>query len=58
MALITGELPAVFLQAEDKQMLEGIILCGPQRLADKMKEVVQFKDHTHRLTVGTFYLRK
>jgi ankyrin repeat protein/GTPase SAR1 family protein len=42
-------IPNVFLSEEDKEKLKDVILCGPQRLADKMKEVIQLSKHIDKL---------
>jgi hypothetical protein len=42
-------IPNVFLSEEDKEKLKDVILCGPQHLADKMKEVIQLSKHIDKL---------
>lgn len=45
MFLPTGELPRVFLSDEEIEELKEVVLCGPQKLPNMMKEVVLFKKY-------------
>ena len=48
-----AELPQVFLSEEERETLKEVILCGPQLLADIMKELLMFKEkHVDKLDIG------
>ena len=49
---LQGTIPRILLPKEDKEKLKDVILCGPQRLADNMKEVFLLKNHLKRLHAG------
>jgi hypothetical protein len=38
-------IPSIFLSEEEREKLKDVILCGPQHLADKMKELIQPHKH-------------
>jgi hypothetical protein len=52
--LTIGVIPSIFLSEEEREKLKDVILCGPQHLADKMKELIQPHKHIDDLDAGKF----
>ena len=49
---LIGSLPHIFLAGcdEEADLLEEVILCGPNQLPNVMREVVKFRDHFDKLS--------